>query len=464
MSSSIQRAVLFGALSLFTVSSFSEPVITRLNAVRIGDRLNVMVALAGKQGGAMQVWQAYDCKTLRAEALYRNFLDNDGATKGRFYGSEFSHYLAPQPGPNQDPEIIKRICSLPERAVVWEKIQTEDKYGSTALIDIANLKRDGDELQVRVGYDYAAKDFDPPYDAPYALKVENYRFNCKTQLHIPVSAQDIDENGYVTDSLDSADIERRKSSFPLTTLLEKNFIQLCSLADPQHFRALGRFTAATHKPLSTTAMPVLPDLSANPSSVMARFPLSASVQQQAKSIIHPWATPRFRQISWVEKNRSGEVKVRMDVDEQGFIRKLEDYGIWKVQRLSLANDTQLEFAMSIASYPTRLKKLDTTLRYPLHAGQQYKSVLINEDPVKRGSESYQSETCNVYEGGNAHEINPAFSGHYLRVDCLIESDKQPALVSRQAWIDDLKVMVPISAKIGDKPEEQTQLLDVKIWR
>ncbi|MBS6435943.1 MULTISPECIES: hypothetical protein [Pantoea] len=464
MSHSSIRAALLAGLMLFSSASFGDASFTRLNALRINDRLNVMVALAGKSGGAMQVWQAYDCKSLTAEALYRNFLDNRGVTTARFYGSEFGRYTPPQPGPNQDPETLKRICSLPEKAVVWEKIAPTNRFGSTALVDVASLKRSGDELQVRFGYDYATRDFDPPYDAPYAFKVENYRFNCQTQAFAPVSMMDVDDKGYVTDSLDSGDIADRKASFPLTPLMKQTFTRLCATADLQRFRALGRFVSAAHKAVSRDARAILPALSDNPASVMAALPLDKGLEQQVHQLIAPWAVPRFRQLNWVENSPSGKVAVRIDVDEHGYLRKLENYGIWKVQRLTLGNLLQLKFAMSIASQPSRLEALKTTLRFPLVAGQTF---TVDTDLVARAPSSDVRRTrqqCSVQAGGEAQRINPAFSGRYLQVACRSEGDGQKTDETRDAWLEDLRVLVPLASKLGSAPWQDTRLEQVAITR
>ncbi|MCM3016403.1 hypothetical protein M3570_22335, partial [Bacillus subtilis] len=119
-----------------------------------------------------------------------------------------------------------------------------------------------------------------PYDAPYAFKVENYRFNCQTQAFAPVSMMDVDDKGYVTDSLDSGDIADRKASFPLTPLMKQTFTRLCATADLQRFRALGRFVSAAHKAVSRDARAILPALSDNPASVMAALPLDKGLEQQ----------------------------------------------------------------------------------------------------------------------------------------------------------------------------------------
>lgn len=461
---------LFCTLSLLSISARSQPAsddppsVSRFDAVRINDRLNVMIAIPGKNGGAMQIWQAFDCKKPYSEALYRHMVDAEGHPQGRFYGNEYDRYSAPQPGPNQDPAVLKKICALPEQSVTWEKIDSTDKYGATTLIDLASLKREGDKLRVRVGTDYAASDFDPPFDAPYSLKVENYRFNCATGVSTPLSMFDIDDKGYVTDSLDGGQLARRKADFALTPLLQKTFAQLCTLPDMKKFHALGRFKSASHKSSGATAQHMLPDLNGNPASVLAAVPLDPALQQQLKALVRPWATPRFRQLSWVENGRKSHVSVQMVADESGFIRKLEDYGLWKVQRLTIANDIQLAFAMSISYSPSRLKQLSSTLRYPLIAGQHYQNDVVSEGSVDKDEESHQRETCAVSSGGDAREINPAFSGRYLKVACTIATDKQPVTVIESAWLEDLRVLAPLRAKTGDKPMDTITLSDVKIIR
>jgi len=461
---------LFCTLSLLSLSARSQPApddppsVSRFDAVRINDRLNVMVAIPGKNGGAMQVWQAFDCKKNYVEALYRYMVDAEGIPQGRFYGKEFGHYSAPQPGPNQDPAVLKKICESPEKSVDWEKIDATDTYGATTLIDVASLKREAETLRVRVGTDYAAADFDPPYDAPYSLKVENYRFNCTTGVSTPLSAFDIDDKGYVTDSIDGGQVTRRKADFDLTPLLQKTFVQICALPDVKKFHALGRFRSASHKSFGAMAQHMLPDLNGNPASVLAAVPLAPALQQQLKALVHPWATPRFHQLSWVENGRSGRVSVQMVADDAGFIRKLEDYDIWKVQRLMIANDIQLAYTMSISYSPSRLKKLSSTLRYPLTAGQHYQNDAVSESSGDKDEESHQRETCDVSGGGDARDINPAFSGRYLKVACTIATDKQPVTVIESAWLEDLRVLAPLRAKTGDKPMDAITLSDVKIIR
>ena len=85
---------LFCTLSLLSLSARSQPAtdappsVSRFDAVRINDRLNVMMAIPGKNGGAMQIWPAFDCKKPYSEALYRHMVDAEGNPKRRFDGHE----------------------------------------------------------------------------------------------------------------------------------------------------------------------------------------------------------------------------------------------------------------------------------------------------------------------------------------------------------------------------------------
>lgn len=128
MSRLFRHLFLFCTLSLLSLSARSQPAsddppsVSRFDAVRINDRLNVMVAIPGKNGGAMQVWQAYDCQKPYAEALYRHMVDAEGSPQGRFYGNEYGRYSAPQPGSNQDPAVLKKSADYPKGQCYGKKL------------------------------------------------------------------------------------------------------------------------------------------------------------------------------------------------------------------------------------------------------------------------------------------------------------------------------------------------------
>ncbi|MDA5479052.1 hypothetical protein PGS49_00005, partial [Yersinia intermedia] len=145
-----------------------------------------------------------------------------------------------------------------------------------------------------------------------------------------------------------------------------------------------------------------------------------------------------------------------------YIRKLEDYGVWTVQRLTLANQLQLKFTMSISSGASLLNKLQTDLRFPLVTGQRYQAQWENVDSDKKVTIS--TLRCDVTAEGDAHSIAPEFSGKYLLVECHATNEGQPASSDKLAWLQDLNVLVPVAQQVGDKPESLVKLENVSVIR
>ncbi|XTD40080.1 hypothetical protein AB4I99_12305 [Citrobacter murliniae] len=179
-------------------------------------------------------------------------------------------------------------------------------------------------------------------------------------------------------------------------------------------------------------------------------------------MIKPWAIPRFKQIRYTEVSALGKTKVQLDAQPDGYIRKLEDYGIWTVQRLTLGNQLQLKFTMSISSSTTLLNTLQTDLRFPLVAGQQYQAQWDSIDSNKKVTAS--ALRCDVTEEGDAHSIAPEFSGKYLLVECHATNEGQPGSRDKLAWLQDLNVFVPVTQQLGDKPENPVKLENVSVIR
>ena len=313
-----------------------------------------------------------------------------------------------------------------------------------------------------MGYDFADIIWEPPYDAPLELKIEHYLYNCKTHQGDAVALMNFDSEGRVTDSLITADIVRRKSDFKINTQKAQRFEQLCQLPAGKSFKAEGHFIPAANKQASTLMGPSMPELSNNNPQWLNKFPLSAAIEHQTQSLIKPWAIPRFKQIRYTEVSALGKTKVQLDAQPDGYIRKLEDYGIWTVQRLTLGNQLQLKFTMSISSSTTLLNTLQTDLRFPLVAGQQYQAQWDSIDSNKKVTAS--ALRCDVTEEGDAHSIAPEFSGKYLLVECHATNEGQPGSRDKLAWLQDLNVFVPVTQQLGDKPENPVKLENVSVIR
>ena len=455
------------SLLLFSAFSHSKTIthsaIEPFSLLRVGDRLNMMLDLTYDDGQKIQRWQSVDCKNHTLSALYWDRLNAEQHTDTRFYGSSYLRYAPPQPQPDIPAVMIEKLCALNSKAPRWEKLES-DEAGTVTLLDTQSIQRIKNGLIARIGYDFAEIIHEPPYDAPLTLKVENYAYNCETHLSAALSALNISSAGDVTDSLIGADIDRRKASFPLTPLLRSTFDTLCSLSDVATFHAQGHFTPRSNKSQSKTLGSMLPDMKNNPAEWINSKPVSAAIDSAAQALINPWARPAFRQIRWEEKSHQGTVKVRIDVDPRGYARKLEEYGIWQVQRLTVGNIIQLKYGMSISYTPSVLTLLDSNLTMPLFKGQRYSIRTLMPISSDSKDDRTKLETCEVTGEGQAKLLSPAFSGHYWQVDCQVESEGQPKLVTRSAWLRDLRLMVPVTQTLGDKAESPVKLENVTIER
>lgn len=433
-----------------------------LSITRIRDRVNFMVSLNFNNGKTAQQWRFVDCKRGKAQLLYKDLLNDEGLTKARYYGNSYLRYAPAQDDPQMTAEDISKVCQLPIKESRWEKLSATSSSGITDLVDVNSIQRIGDTLSVRMGYDIADITWEPPYDAPLEFKVEHYLYNCKTHQGDAVAAMNFDSEGRVTDSLITADIVRRKSSFEIDTQMAQRFDQFCQLPAGKTFKGRGHFVSAANKPVSTVLGPSMPDLSNNNSQWLNKYPLSAAVDRQAHSLITPWALPRFKQVRYTEVSALGKVKVQLDAQPDGYVRKLEDYGIWTVQRLTLANQLQLKFTMSISDGASLLNELHTDLRFPLVKNQRYQAQWDDIDSAKKVTASTLS--CAVTAEGDAQNIAAEFSGKYLLVECHSTTKGQLAGRDKLAWLKDLNVFVPVAMQIGDKPENPVKLENVSVIR
>jgi len=386
------------------------------SVTRIHDRVNFMVSLNFNNGKTAQQWRSIDCKQGKAQLLYKDLLNDKGFTIARYYGNSYLRYAPAQDDQQITADDIHKVCKLPIKEARWEKLSATSEIGTTKLVDVNSIQHTGDILSVRLGYDYADIIWEPPYDAPLGLKTEHYLYNCKTHQGAVIAAMNFDSEGRVTDSLITA----------------------------------------------TLMGPLMPDLSKNNSQWLDKYSLSAEIERQAQALIKPWALPRFKQIRYTEVSTLGKVEVQLDAQPNGYVRKLEDYGIWKVQRLTLANQLQLKFTMSISTGASLLNKLQTDLRFPLVTGQQYQAQWESIDSDKKITSS--GLRCKVTSMGDAKSIADEFSGKYLLVECQQTDSGQVGSRVRLAWLQDLNVFVTVAMQVGDKPESLVKLENVSVIR
>jgi hypothetical protein len=209
--------------------------------------------------------------------------------------------------------------------------------------------------------------------------------------------------------------------------------------------------------------PSMPVLDKNDPQWLAKYPLSAAIENQAQSLIKPWAMPRFKQIRYTEVSALGKINVQLDAQPEGYVLKLEDYGIWKVQRLTLANQLQLKFIMSISTEATVLGELKTDLRFPLITGQHFHARWDDLDSAKKVSTS-GALRCAITGEGDAQNLAAEFSGKYLLIVCKESHKGQLDSTSKVAWLKDLNVFVPVAEQIKGKPESAVKLINVSVIR
>lgn len=463
------RPLIFASLlPISLAASADKPTLTGgsinpLSVVGIHDRLNYMISLQFSDAKTVQQWRSVDCKQEKAQVLYWDLLNEEGHTRIRYYGNSYLRYAPAQEDQQMKVEDIRKVCQLPVPDARWVRLSATDEYGFTDLVDITSIRRTGDILSVRMGYDLADIHWEPPYDAPVGLKIEHYFYNCKTHKGDAVAAVNIDSDGRVTDSIITADIIRRKNDFKIDGKKSQQFEQLCQLKIGMTFKGMGHFVPADNKPASTLMGPSMPVLDKNDPQWLAKFPLSAAIENQAQSLIKPWAMPRFKQIRYTQVSALGKINVQLDAQPEGYVLKLEDYGIWKVQRLTLANQLQLKFVMSISSETTVLGELKTDLRFPLITGQRFHARWNDLDSGKKVSHS-GSLRCAITGEGDAQNLATEFSGQYLLVECKESYKGQPDSTSKIAWLKDLNVFVPVAEQIKGKPESAVKLINVSVIR
>lgn len=105
--------------------------------------------------------------------------------------------------------------------------------------DTASVLRVNELVIAKIGFEYSEITFDPPYDAPYDLKLEIHGYNCETLHDNVIAGLDITPEGYVSDSLTGKAAQRRADTFVNTPATTAAFKQLCAMSTPAAFKGEG---------------------------------------------------------------------------------------------------------------------------------------------------------------------------------------------------------------------------------
>jgi len=413
--------------------------------MRVNDRISALNQLVFSDGQHINRWDGFDCTTNKAVKLYWEMLDDKEAVIRRFYGDSYDRYAEPKPQSALD-DIAKNLCQSPRlKNPEWVYIEKKSKYDTPILLDTASVLRVNELLIAKIGFEYSEITFDPPYDAPYDLKLEIHAYDCQTQHDKVMAGLDITPEGYVSDSLTGKPAERRADTFVNTPATDAAFKQLCAMSTPTAFKGEGVYVPSTKKKrVSTLLGPMLPDFTNNAPQWMAQFPLPADLEKQAVQIVNPWATPRFKKLTWDMQWGDNEVvPMQLDVQPNGLMLLLENYKMFKAQRLTLGNLGQFKGGTSMSYAPTVVKQLQTNLRFPLHQGQRFTFDTVSSKSNKDDKNTVINRRCEVTGSDDARQISSAFSGRYWKVSCETQSDSGTIKETR-AWLSDLNVFIPLT--------------------
>lgn len=431
--------------------------------MRLNNHINMVSNVTFSDGQLIQRWTAVDCSQRQGFRLYWDMLDSEGQTEHRFYGDSLAHYAPPQPSHDVTPEQIALLCNSKLKETDWVYVEKENSWGTPTLLDRANIVRAGDNLIVKIGFGYDKISWDPPYDAPFDLKIEQHLYNCTSRVDKVIGALDVDPQGYVTDSLIDKQVIRRADSFDTTPATTEAFNKICQLPDGADFNGLGRYVNKTGKKADQVLGPMMPQFDDNQTQWLDRFPLDAAVMQKAQTLVKGWAMPKFQRLSWTETSSTGDkVSYTMDARADGLVVRLDDYRLFKAQRIMVANSIQMQSALSISALPNQTQTLETTLRFPLYQGQRYNTTVKNSELGEKKKVNTLSESCVVADKEEARTLNPAFSGSYWRVRCEQRGgDDNVTTVS--AFLTDLNIFLPLERREKGK-DQQITLSDVTLRR
>ncbi|WP_200551288.1 hypothetical protein [Kosakonia sp. LAM2021] len=432
--------------------------------LRVNDRISAMNQVVFDDGQHINRWDGFDCTTNKAVKLYWEMLDDKDAVVRRFYGDSYDRYAEPQPQSALD-DIAKNLCQASRlKNPGWVYIEKMSKYDTPILLDTASVLRVNELVIAKIGFEYSEITFDPPYDAPYDLKLEVHGYNCETQHDNVIAGLDITPEGYVSDSLTGKAAQRRADTFVNTPATAAAFKQLCAMSTPAAFKGEGVYVPSTKKKsVSSTSGPGLPDFTNNSPQWMAQFPLHADIEKQALQIVNPWATPRFKKLTWnMQWSDNDVVPMQLDVQPNGLMLLLENYKMFKAQRLTMGNLGQLKGAISLSYTPTVTRELHTNLRFPLHQGQTFTFDTVAPKTGKDEKNTVINRRCEVTGSDDAHQVSSVLSGRYWKVACEIESDGDTRKETL-AWLSDLNVFMPLTQWVKGK-EVPVKVTNIEVTR
>ena len=206
----------------------------------------------------------------------------------------------------------------------------------------------------------------------------------------------------------------------------------------------------------------MPDFTDNAPEWMSQFSLSAELQEQRDALVKS-TEPRFSRITWSETVPDGRtVNIILDSQPDGLVRRLEDDGACKVQRVMIANEIPLLTAIDLTTAPIILQMLKTNLSFPLQQDQRYRLQSVSAGKTSNWL-SLNDIMYKVTGSGDASELNPALRGKYWRLECKEMSHANIGIKSTVAWLDDLQIFMHLD-RIFDGEVKRFDWHNLKIIR
>lgn len=195
----------------------------------------------------------------------------------------------------------------------------------------------------------------------------------------------------------------------------------------------------------------MPDFTDNNPAWISQFALPAEIEEQSASLVKSIA-PRFSRLTWSENLPDGRtVEMTLDSQPDGLLRRLEDDGASKVQRIMVANEIPLVTAIDLTSAPIIVQMLKTNLSFPLQEDRRYRLQFVGAGKTSNWL-SLSDTLYKVTGRGEASELNPALSGQYWRMTCKKMSREDAGITSTTIWLDDLQIFMPLDRILDGKVE------------
>ena len=428
------------------------------NTVRVGNSINTVYHITMSEGSQNNLWLNVDCQTRTKTLLYMNLHTLTGSHIRAYGGNSFARYVPGVPFEpdadslmNTDPALD--VCKQNVVQPRWVGLTNADKNGDQPFIDLNNSHRQGNQLNLRIGTDYAQVHREKQYDAPYDFKISQIQVNCDNQQARIARTFSLNA-AFVTDNATPA--ETAFTSLPSSLIAP--VAKLCALQDLNQFTGSGAWVA---RPKNEADAPlVIPDFEHNDPNALARYPQPEAVSKSVMTILkNGHDVPTFTRLTFTpvwpgDADISG--KTRIDRLPDGSTLTLDTLVLKGVtfysQYQRLFNLVDLKQWDSMQNSPLIARTLETNVSAAPVVGQHYHwhAVLQNEGSPEKSKSKRQD--CRA-EGPwrDAAMLNEAFPGRYIELICTDDRGDGKAMSSDYAWLEDLRVFIRIGyQEAGEK--------------